>query len=181
MSNFNNEKFTVMKCTSPMISDTTYVSTEPYHATENSNLHASCDKKKEINLFNGVTVTNSGTIFPVGVTDESTFTKTCVDTEDGHQGLEATVFESEILQSPESRNPIGSMNQIAPATFIDASFTQVHQKGDRWKNLDRDSERSAAYILEKQVANDVSFGLPCKSPNNYYIVAPSGWSFPDHF
>jgi hypothetical protein len=171
MSNFNHDKFTVMKSPSSIISNTIYA---PYHASESGNVHTSCEGKKDTNLFNGVTVSNTETIYPVGISTDNSFPKTCVDTEDRHQGLEAAVFESATLQSSENRNASGGMSRIAPVTFLEASFSQIHQKGDRWKNSDRDSERSVAYMQDKQVANDVRFGLPCKSPNNYFIVAPSG-------
>lgn len=175
MSNFNNEKFTMMKPSS-IITDTIYESTEPYHTSESINPHASNEGKKETCHYNCVTVTNLETMFPVGMTGESSFTKTCVDTCDRHQSLEAAVFESETQQISESGNVVGCMNRIAPATFIDTSFSQIQQKGDRWKTTDRDS---ASYLQEKRVANDVGFGLPCKTPNNYFIVASSGWSFTD--
>jgi hypothetical protein len=178
MSNFNHDKFTVMKSPSSIISDTIYA---PYHVSESGNVHTSCEGKKDSNLFNGVAVSNIEAIYPAEISADSSFTKTCVDTADRHQGLEAAVFESATLQSSENRNAIGSMSRIAPATFLESSFSQIHQKGDRWKNSDRDPERSVAYMQDKQVANDVRFGLPCKSPNNYFIVASSGWSFPDNF
>lgn len=175
MSNFNNEKFTMMKPSS-IITDTIYESTEPYHTSESDNLDASNEGRKDTCHYNCVTVTNLETMFPVGITGDSSFTKTCVDTGDRHQSLQAAVFESETQQSSESRNVIGCMNRIPPAAFIDTSFSQIQQKGDRWKTSDRDS---ATYLQEKRVANDVGFGLPCKTSNNYFIVASSGRSFTD--